>query len=301
MLSVGCNNDPYPIYQEGEVLWQMSDQVGYSSGADMEPLITPDGLELVYVNVYGKQDQFKLMKLNLFSNQQSIIHSFGYAADISPDGQWLAFNSSYGAISKIKLNGDSLQLLTANDDFTPDWSPDGTLIAFSNASCGTSGYPALCGLSIIEKSGNNKKLIGGGGVDNLWVSNDKIFAGGDGYLDISGNQIVPFEVPKENMYHVSFSTDYEKILYWNLEGIWQIDPNGNNKISLIPYKHFYESKKGDYLGFLASSPSWHPDGKHIIYQHFAITEHLTCPTGFSCTDTETFKGIVSVRKLKVRE
>jgi len=201
----------------------------------------------------------------------------------------------------VKLNGDSLQLLTANNDFTPDWNPDGTLLIFSNAECGTSGYPKLCGLSIIEKSGDNKRLIGGGGVDNLWVSNDRIFAGGDGYFDLSGKKIGSFTVPVENMYRVSFSPDYNKILYWNRDGIWFIDPNGNNKSRIIPYKHIYETKKGDYLGFLASSPSWHPDGKHIVYQHFAITEYTTCPANMNCTYDEIFKGIVSIRKLKVRD
>ena len=54
---------------------------------------------------------------------------------LSPDGQWLAFDSDRSGnmdIYKMRIDGTSLQQLTTNaaDDFRPSWSPDSREIAF---------------------------------------------------------------------------------------------------------------------------------------------------------------------------
>ena len=54
---------------------------------------------------------------------------------LSPDGQWLAFDSDRSGnadIYKMRVDGTGLQQLTTNsaDDFRPSWSPDGREIAF---------------------------------------------------------------------------------------------------------------------------------------------------------------------------
>jgi Tol biopolymer transport system component/tRNA A-37 threonylcarbamoyl transferase component Bud32 len=54
---------------------------------------------------------------------------------LSPDGQWLAFDSDRSGnmdIYKMRVDGTGLQQLTTNpaDDFRPSWSPDGNEIAF---------------------------------------------------------------------------------------------------------------------------------------------------------------------------
>lgn len=313
-IMIGCFNDPYPVYNEGEVLWQVSDKTYTLSNAEMGPLITPDGQELVYINVYAEQpDQFKLMKRNLFTNQQFVIHSFGYAADISSDGQWLAFNSSYGAISKIKLNGDSLELITASGsgDFHPNWSLDGKSIIYEHHS-GTSTNLEPSGIWKVAVAEKLKYfLVSAGGSPNLYFRDARVItikyfgnSSGSKFLihDLeSGEQISLLDPsPGENNRHPQANLIDQTILFSNDESISLYDSNNVTK-EIIPVKHFYESKKGDYLGFLASSPSWHPDGKHIVYQHFAITEYTTCPANMNCTYDEIFKGIVSIRKLKVRE
>ncbi|HEX9311137.1 MAG TPA: hypothetical protein VF887_10025, partial [Gemmatimonadaceae bacterium] len=54
---------------------------------------------------------------------------------LSPDGQWLAFDSDRSGnmdIYKMRVDGTGLQQLTRDpaDDFRPSWSPDGREIAF---------------------------------------------------------------------------------------------------------------------------------------------------------------------------
>jgi TolB protein len=54
---------------------------------------------------------------------------------LSPDGQWLAFDSDRSGnmdIYKMRIDGTGLQQLTHDtaDDFRPSWSPDGREIAF---------------------------------------------------------------------------------------------------------------------------------------------------------------------------
>jgi len=57
------------------------------------------------------------------------------ALTVSPDGQWLAFDSDRSGnsdIYKMRVDGSGLQQLTRNpaDDFRPQWSPNGRQLAF---------------------------------------------------------------------------------------------------------------------------------------------------------------------------
>lgn len=309
-IMVGCSKDPYPVYNEGEVLWQLEGEWSYDSGAEMEPLMSPDGQSFIYVNVYSKQsDFFSLMKYNLITNMSSTLHPFGYALDISPDGQWVAFNSNYGVISKIKLNGDSLQILTANEDFSPTWHPNNKSIVYYHSS-GNVNDP---GGMFLLRDDNSKSLVAvSAGHPDFFPDGNKIIST-KGFDQTVWKKFLIHDINtkteiarldgsvNENNSNPKVSPDGKEILFVDYKSIYNMQADGRGLKRILPYKHFYENKQGDYLGFLASSPSWHPDGKHIIYQHFAITEHWTCPTGFNCTDLETFKGIVSIRKLKVRD
>jgi len=61
---------------------------------------------------------------------------------LSPDGKWIAFESDIGGgfdIYKMPLEGGPPQLVAdiTGNAYTPDWSPDGTEIAFYGSSAGT--------------------------------------------------------------------------------------------------------------------------------------------------------------------
>lgn len=80
---------------------------------------------------------------------------------VSPDGQWLAFDSDRSGnmdIYKMRIDGSGLQQLTTNpaDDFRPSWSPDGREIAFHSWRSGNrDSY-------VVAADGSAERLIASG-------------------------------------------------------------------------------------------------------------------------------------------
>lgn len=306
---ITCSDDPYPVYNEGEVLWQVTEVPVLYTFSEMEPALTPDGKCMVFKSVYSDfPNHSRLMKIDLATEEETMITAFGYGTDLSPDGQWLAFNSLYGGISKVKLNGDSLILLTSDDDFSPSWSPNGSSIIYNHSTNDMdSNDPA--GLWQMSENGSNKHFkVKYANFPDFYPDGNTVigaFTYSDGikfpvYNILTGHNlhIVKTDGAKEYS-KPRVSPDGQKILFSNLNGITIMNSDGTSRDKIVPYKHFYEYKQGDYLGFIAESPSWHPDGKHIVYQHFAITEHTKCPDNMYCTYSENFKGIASIRLLRI--
>ncbi|MDP9177942.1 MAG: protein kinase [Gemmatimonadota bacterium] len=80
---------------------------------------------------------------------------------VSPDGQWLVFDSDRNGnsdIYKIKTDGTGVEQLThdAADDFRPKWSPDGRRIAFHSWRGGTRD------VFVMESDGSSQKVVAGG-------------------------------------------------------------------------------------------------------------------------------------------
>jgi Tol biopolymer transport system component len=80
---------------------------------------------------------------------------------VSPDGQWLAFDSDRSGnmdIYKMRIDGTGLQQLTRNpaDDFFPSWSPDGRQIAFHTWRNGNRD------LYVMSADGSSQQMIAGG-------------------------------------------------------------------------------------------------------------------------------------------
>ena len=80
---------------------------------------------------------------------------------LSPDGQWLAFDSDRSGnmdIYKMRVDGTGIQQLTRNaaDDFYPGWSPDGRQIAFHSWRGGNrDSY-------VMSADGSAERIIAGG-------------------------------------------------------------------------------------------------------------------------------------------
>jgi TolB protein len=83
------------------------------------------------------------------------------SVSLSPDGQWLAFDSDRSGntdIYKIRIDGTGLQQLTRNpaDEFKPVWSPDGRQIAFHSMRSGSRDT------YVVSADGSGERLIAGG-------------------------------------------------------------------------------------------------------------------------------------------
>jgi serine/threonine protein kinase/dipeptidyl aminopeptidase/acylaminoacyl peptidase len=103
--------------------------------------LSSDGKRLVYSefmissNVWSiripSQGHISAAKAKKITDERHMIE----VMDVSPDGQWLAFDSNRSGnmdIYKMPLSGGEIQQLTTHpaDDFHPSWSPDGKEIAF---------------------------------------------------------------------------------------------------------------------------------------------------------------------------
>jgi Tol biopolymer transport system component len=113
-----------------------------TTGLDAHTIsISQDGQKLVYSvfdlssNIWSldipKKGTLSVTQANQVTKGNQIIEQ----GDISPDGQWLVFDSDMSGnqdIYKMPIaGGEAIQLTThPSDDFSPDWSPDGAKIVF---------------------------------------------------------------------------------------------------------------------------------------------------------------------------
>jgi eukaryotic-like serine/threonine-protein kinase len=83
------------------------------------------------------------------------------AVRVSPDGQWVAFDSDRSGnmdIYKMRIDGTGLQQLTRNpaDEFQPSWSPDGRQIVFHSWRSGNRDLYAM------SADGSSERMLAGG-------------------------------------------------------------------------------------------------------------------------------------------
>jgi len=109
--------------------------LGPTAAHDVGPGWAPDNSKIAFER-YGnpfKDIQGGLFILNFADSSVTPLLSQSNTLgqpDFSQDGRWIACASEY--IYMVLSNGDSLQQLTqgVDDNFFPDWSPDGTKIAY---------------------------------------------------------------------------------------------------------------------------------------------------------------------------
>jgi Tol biopolymer transport system component len=129
-----------------------------------------------------------------------LISSPGYGISFSHDGYWITFSDQ--RIWKIKVNGDSLTQLVSDENgeaFFPNWSPDGTTIAYDI------GLGPQKGIYLMDPNGGNKKWLLNGR-DPAWsLEGNRLYY--TGWTDSIATDTTYMEI-----YYFEFATSRKKRL-----------------------------------------------------------------------------------------
>ena len=71
-----------------------------------------------------------------------------------------------------------------------------------------------------------------------------------------------------------YSPDGRKIAFHSQDGIWVANADGSNPVRIL----LNDATEGGRGAFW--HPSWHPDGKRLVYEHFRVTKYVHYERGF---------------------
>jgi Tol biopolymer transport system component len=194
----------------------------------------------------------------------------------SPDGKRIAFSSDRdGSLEVFTINADGSEetRLTRSQggNIAPSWSPDGKQIAFSSGR-DSSGFNTIQEIYVMSADGTGQRrltFMGGDCISPCWSPDgsrlifdfQKSSMAAIYIMPASGGEpVVLLAGPYEENFAAGFSPDGTKILFYSTRavagsmvlGIFVMYADGSHQTLL-----------SDSLGDV--SPSWSPDGKHIVF------------------------------------
>jgi TolB protein len=190
---------------------------------------------------------------------------------VSPDGQWLAFDSDRGGHQAIYLMpraGGEPELLSPDsaDDFMPSWSPDGREVAYYGFRGGRRRLfviPAIGGKPspVVSDSGNQRFPDWSPDGRRLVYHSDRT-----GRFELyvvereaGARWSAPRQLTTEGGQEARWSPGGGEIVYLRNGGLWVIAPNGGAPRLLV-------DSRDPALRPVPLLAQWSPDGRMLYYK-----------------------------------
>lgn len=277
LLLHGClwDDTVQEIYFEGEPIpgIEIFFPLGFYDAEPLMPKISPDGKKLLFTGPAALPEWKGLWVMDLKTQEKTLLHPNGSLGDWAPDSEWIVFNIGT-QIYKIRINGAGLTQLTFEGrNFLPDWNPVGDSIAFSGDTH----------VTIINLNGDIIKLLEGAGGFPDWNSGGTNVIGFKGFsstsiwkkltvYDLTMNKVTDIldAATNQDNRFPKYSPNDEWITFQNDGGICIMNTDNSIVKRIIP-SQLHGGQHRDNPKIYSAYPSWHPDGEHIIYEHFEIT------------------------------
>jgi len=205
--------------------------------------ISPDGTRILYATARDESDLWSVKPDRPKESQLTSDLGIELWPDESPDGKWVAFQSSQATTGAKLLNclvlaksltSDAVPTQLAPDGFAPRWSPDGKQVAFLHYNNGPTE------LWVVHPAGGDARPLASAG----------LLFGGYALLPYNRSQTQDFE----------WSPDSSRLAYAALTSgvanIWQTaaDRSGSKQLS--------DNANSNLLFF---NPTWSPDGQRVAW------------------------------------